>query len=400
MLGGSIRDVAVTSVSITGKDHVGGICGYLDGGEISSCYYEASVSGTNNVGGICGTSSGTIKDCYMTSTVTGTTNVGGILGEQTGGNVSECYLSGTVNGSGVAYHGSIMGKHTGGVCSNCVYPTGSSYHAIGGQSTSTDSEDYNINAADLKLEGTWAGILDGDTWKIVDGQTPKLYSFLKNEPVTFTFEGLEAHWITFVPNGNYNVPKDMRAYIVSKVTKLTPATAPSSGTVTLHPVTTLNEGRGVILYFYAIASDFNPIEGETENYVTRTATVATGQLDDYSVDKWLKGSHVSPVAIGGVGHEDYILANRKSHGLAFYRAESGSLPRGKAFIRLDGTPASSSSTSGESRLSIVIEGETTPVGEVVINSDGTAIVDLYGHRLQSAPSHGLYIQNGKKIWKR
>lgn len=402
VLGGSIRDVAVSSVSITGKDHVGGICGYLDGGEISSCYCEASVSGTNNVGGICGTSSGTIKDCYMTSTVTGTvtgsTNVGGILGEQTNGTVSECYLSGTVSGSGATYHGSIMGKQTGGECSNCVYPsTGSNYYAIGGQSTSTDSGTNvtNVKSGDLKYKSTWDNVLDLDTWKIEQGKAPKLYSFQKNEPITFSFSGIGDHWQTIVPNGNYKVPVDMRAYVVQGVSELRQDEFGRSGTVKLHRVTTLKEGRGAIVYFKAYESDFEIVEGQSENIVTRIAQPTTESPDEeYNLDTWLKGSHVSPVTIGeDPNYEDYILANRNPYGFAFYRAQPGQLSRGRAFIRLNANGAGS-------RLSIVIEGETTPVGEITINGDGTAIVDLYGHRLPSAPSHGLYIQNGKKIWKR
>lgn len=396
--GGSIRDVAVAG-SITGKDHVGGICGYLDGGEISSCYCEANVSGTSNVGGICGTSSGTIKDCYVTSTVAGTTNVGGILGEQTAGKVSECYMAGTVSGSGAAYHGSIMGKHTGGECSKCVYPsTGSNYYAIGGADASTDSGTNvtNVKSGDLNNKSTWSGVLDLDIWKIEQGEAPKQYSFLKNVPITFSFNGEGDHWQTIVPNGNYKVPGDMRAYVVQGVSELTSDTYGRSGTVTLHRVTTLKEGRGAIVYFHAYESDFNPIEGQSEDIVTRIAQPTTESPDEasYNSDTWLKGSHVSPVTIGdNTDYEDYILADRAPYGFAFYRVQSGTLRRGKAFIRLNATGAGS-------RLSIVIDGETTPVGEITINSDGTAIVDLYGHQLPSAPSHGLYIQNGKKIWKR
>ena len=399
--GGSVRDVAVVGTSsVTGGHYVGAICGYLDVGEISSCYSEADVTGTTYVGGICGSSTGKVRDCYVTGSVTGSTNVGGILGEQTetGSTLSACYMAGTVSGSPAAYHGSILGKQIAGTCSNCVYPTGGGYYAIGGETTSTD-EGTNVKADDLTLEATWSGVLDGTTWKIVNGQRPLLYSFLKNEPITFSFSGPGAHWQTIVPNGNYLVPDDMRAYIVVSVSELTPETPTRSGTVMLRHVTTLNEGRGAIVYFYALESDFTPVVGESENIVTRTAQTTTGQLDDYSDDNWLKGSHVSPVAIGGESaYEDYILANQNSHGYAFYRAMSGSLRRGKAFIRLNAT--SSSSRGEESHLSIVIEGETTPVGEIVISGDGTAVYDFYGHRLPSAPSHGLYIQNGKKIWRR
>lgn len=411
--GGSVRDVAVVGTSsITGGQYVGAICGYLDGGEISSCYSEANVAGTTYVGGICGSSSGIVKDCYVTglvtSSATGDVYVGGIVGYLYG-TLQYCYMSGTmsISISGSAYYGGIVGYiHGQSTLSNCIYDSAlktSSIYAVGSDSGSSDSNLISKSAEDMKKKATWTGILNTEAsniaWKIEDNSYPQLYSFLKNEPITFSFSGPGAHWQTIVPNGNYLVPDDMRAYIVVSVSELTPETPTRSGTVMLRRVTTLNEGRGAIVYFYALESDFTPVVGESENIVTRTAQTTTGQLDDYSDDNWLKGSHVSPVAIGGESaYEDYILANQNSHGYAFYRAMSGSLRRGKAFIRLNAT--SSSSRGEESHLSIVIEGETTPVGEIVISGDGTAVYDFYGHRLPSAPSHGLYIQNGKKIWRR
>ena len=410
--GGSVRDVAVVGTSsVTGGHYVGAICGYLDVGEISSCYSEADVTGTTYVGGICGSSTGKIRDCYVSGRVTSTAteenvNVGGIVGYLSG-TLQYCYMSGTMSISGSAYYGGIVGYiHGQSTLSNCIYDSAlktSSIYAVGSDSGSSDSNLISKSAEDMKKKATWTGILNTETyniaWKIEDESYPQLYSFLKNEPITFSLSGPGAHWQTIVPNGNYHVPDDMRAYIVVSVSELTPETPTRSGTVMLRSVTTLNEGRGAIVYFYALESDFTPVVGESENIVTRTAQTTTGQLDDYSDDNWLKGSHVSPVAIGGESaYEDYILANQNSHGYAFYRAMSGSLRRGKAFIRLNAT--SSSSRGEESHLSIVIEGETTPVGEIVISGDGTAVYDFYGHRLPSAPSHGLYIQNGKKIWRR
>ena len=59
---GSVRDVGVEGSGVAGKLYVGGICGYLKSGEISSCYSNIAVSGTQYVGGLCGYSEGKIEN--------------------------------------------------------------------------------------------------------------------------------------------------------------------------------------------------------------------------------------------------------------------------------------------------------------------------------------------------
>jgi len=86
--------------------HVGGVCGYNNGGKIYNCYNTGTVTGGTSVGGVCGNdNSGTIQNCYNTGTVTGTetnANVGGVCGLKIGGGIYNCYyLKGTAsNGIG------------------------------------------------------------------------------------------------------------------------------------------------------------------------------------------------------------------------------------------------------------------------------------------------------------
>ena len=72
--GGSVRDVGVEGTSISGGSYVGGICGYLKSGEISSCYSDIAVSGTQHVGGLCGYSEGKIENCWHQGNVTTSEN--------------------------------------------------------------------------------------------------------------------------------------------------------------------------------------------------------------------------------------------------------------------------------------------------------------------------------------
>ena len=387
--GGSVRDVAVVGTSsITGGQYVGAICGYLDGGEISSCYSEADVTGTTYVGGICGSSTGKVRDCYVSgsgsvnSTATGGVNVGGIVGCSSGV-LQTGYMVGTMSVSGSSYYGAIVGHNQGGTVEKCIFNSeviGEGFYAIGG------GEEYGAPQNDdaqkvtgatttdmqTKTEETdfWASILDYTAWKMVNGHYPCLYSFQKNEPITFTFTSTK-NWQTIVPNGNYAVPEGMEAYIVTAVGD------EEAGWLTLSRVYTLNEGRGALLY--------------CETSVEREFTVNSTDtpLSDYSRDIWLKGSHVSPVTIGWPNHYDYVLVQGQ-----FKRARSGSLARGKAYLHL-GDQVQGSRDVFELRF----DNEPTGVVEVESKDSTQPAYDLGGRRVQGATKRGLVIQYGKKTIK-
>ena len=352
--GGSIHDVAVTgSGSVTGGSYVGGICGYLASGEIVSCYSEIAVTGTTAVGGICGM--------------------------QAGGKIKDSYVLGLVSGSN--YVGAIVGSKATGTLKNCLYdvPDSSMPYAIGDDSySSNDNDSYVMPFATITNEniGTWAENLNDEknnvVWKLTVGGSPQLRSFLKNEPLTFTFTA-EKHWLTVCPNGNYTVPAGMKAYIVNNV---------GADCVSLKEVTTLNEGRGALLYSET-AGEFN-------------VTSTDGALDDYSSDMWLKGSHVSPVTIGGADKNDYILSKGQ-----FVRSGSGQLARGKAYLCL---PASS---EVKQFLDFVMDdaGDANGIGSIdngqlIIDNCDDVWYDLNGQRFdKSRLKKGVYIVNGKKIIK-
>lgn len=347
---GSIHDVAVTgSGSVTGQNYVGGICGYLASGEIRSCYSEIAVAGTQYVGGICG--------------------------KQAGGMIKDCYVKGSVSGTPGNYYGAIVGEKTGvgSTLKNCLYDNTviTTTLAIGndenyGSLYFNDERNYVMPFASL---GSW-DVLNDEKEKnnAVWNSSLQLRSFLKNEPLTFNFT--EKHWLTVCPNGNYTVPEGMKAYIVNSV---------GDDYVSLKEVTTLNEGRGALLY--------------SETVGPYTATSTDGDLDDYSADSWLKGSHVSPVSIGGADKNDYILSSG-----TFVRSGSGQLARGKAYLCL---PISSSGV--KQLLNIMMDDETgigsIDDGQMIIDKCGDVWFDLNGRRINSPSKPGLYIINGKKVIK-
>jgi len=115
---GTVKNINLASVNITGtgRNYIGAIAGYCNGGLIDNCSVQgsSSISGDDYVGGIAGYtgSTDTISNCEFTGSVTGLNYVGGIGGS--GGIVSACStLTGSVNG--VTCVGGIVGE-----CSNLI----------------------------------------------------------------------------------------------------------------------------------------------------------------------------------------------------------------------------------------------------------------------------------------
>ena len=77
--------------------YVGGVCGHNgDTGIITNCYNTGTVSGVSSVGGVCGRMErgATIANCYNTGAVSASGNnpkVGGVCGYLAGGNIINCY---------------------------------------------------------------------------------------------------------------------------------------------------------------------------------------------------------------------------------------------------------------------------------------------------------------------
>ena len=110
---GVTRNLSVLDSYMRGKDCIGGICGYNDGGTIQNCYSAATVCGDSYIGGICGRSEGDsiIENCYNTGYVYGATrSIGGICGDNSA-TMQGCYNVGNVNGK--FYVGGIVGESSG-----------------------------------------------------------------------------------------------------------------------------------------------------------------------------------------------------------------------------------------------------------------------------------------------
>ena len=120
----TITNVGVIDSFVQGYSNVGGVVGYASNSTITNCYNTGSVEGTGgNVGGVAGNIGGDVTNCYNTGTVSGVGDrVGGVVGNAYGGDVTNCYNTGTVSGSG-EYVGGVVGYASSDVA-NC-YNTGS-----------------------------------------------------------------------------------------------------------------------------------------------------------------------------------------------------------------------------------------------------------------------------------
>ncbi len=112
---GRVTKLYLSSVNISGRQAVGGLCGQLGGkGSISHCWTTGSVSGYSSVGGLVGMNSGMIYHCNSSATVSGTSNnVGGLVGDNYYGHIKDSYSMGG-NVSGDHSVGGFVGNSTNG----------------------------------------------------------------------------------------------------------------------------------------------------------------------------------------------------------------------------------------------------------------------------------------------
>jgi hypothetical protein len=213
--GGTVSNLGLTSVNITGVYCTGGIAGGNEGtisdcycsgsvtannengwgggivgyiiGTVTQCYFNGTVSGTGTMfGGVVAASEGTISKCYNTGSVTGNNYVGGIVG-YTLGIVSNCYNKGTISGANEI--GGIAGENDNTIqyCYNIgtVSGTGSNIGAIAG----ADGGGGTIYTSTL-WDSESSGITQGAGWTTPDpsGITGKTTAQMKNAG-TFTTAG-------------------------------------------------------------------------------------------------------------------------------------------------------------------------------------------------------------------
>ncbi|WP_280109916.1 S-layer family protein, partial [Azospirillum sp. B506] len=118
---GSIRNIGLTDVTITGTGAQAGSLVSENSGTIVNAYATGTVTGGTGVGGLVGRNTGSITQSHAAVAVTGDANVGGLIGNSQNGTVSEAYATGTVNGATAV--GGLIGISQDGTVSK-AYATG------------------------------------------------------------------------------------------------------------------------------------------------------------------------------------------------------------------------------------------------------------------------------------
>jgi len=119
---GHIATLGAENITIKGRNYVGGLAGYSNGGNVAACYTTGSVRGTSYVGGLIGKDNdGILTACYSTASVVGSGNyIGGLVGYAISGSVNVSYAVGAVGGND--YVGGLLGQCQGTVAAS--YATG------------------------------------------------------------------------------------------------------------------------------------------------------------------------------------------------------------------------------------------------------------------------------------
>ncbi|MDN5046680.1 hypothetical protein O8C97_03235, partial [Aliarcobacter butzleri] len=118
-ISGTIKNLGLVDVNITGNGTIGGLAGYNYNGTIENSYLTGNVTGTgNSVGGLVGyNNSGTITNSYTNGRVKGNDRVGGLVGYNDYGTVQNSYATAEVIGTGNDV-GGLIGIQNGGKTEN------------------------------------------------------------------------------------------------------------------------------------------------------------------------------------------------------------------------------------------------------------------------------------------
>ena len=113
---GTVKNVKLENVNITGSYYVGGVVGY-NSGSVTACTSSGSVSGSYYVGGVVGGNFGTVTACTSSGSVSGSIYVGGVVGDNYG-TVTACTASGSVEGRSNV--GGVVGYNSSGSVTACT----------------------------------------------------------------------------------------------------------------------------------------------------------------------------------------------------------------------------------------------------------------------------------------
>ena len=119
--GGTVKNLNLAGVSISGSSSVGGVAGN-NRGNIQGCMVSGNVSGSDQVGGVVGYNYETVEGCcFVSGSVSGNGDVGGVVGCNYYGTITGCCFAGdSLSGSSAV--GGVVGASNGDI-TNCYWQT-------------------------------------------------------------------------------------------------------------------------------------------------------------------------------------------------------------------------------------------------------------------------------------
>ncbi len=99
----TIKNIALTNISVEARVNVGGIAGICSGSLISNSYVSGDITGSRNTGGLCGSFTGSTSEInysFFKGNIQGTGQLsGGIIGNAMGGTLSNVFSLGSAENS-------------------------------------------------------------------------------------------------------------------------------------------------------------------------------------------------------------------------------------------------------------------------------------------------------------
>ena len=181
-----VSNLGIEAVDINGvADYIASLAGY-NYGSIIGCYCTGIVDGNEYVGGLVGdnTIGSNIINCYSMTTVNGNEHIGGIAG-YTKGNITTCYSTGAITGTGMNVGGLAGERHNSyGIVTDCFWDIETS-----GQTTSAGG--VGLTTIQMQSQNTFTDAgwdfvgesVNGneDIWRIDKGDYPHLWWEMMNE---------------------------------------------------------------------------------------------------------------------------------------------------------------------------------------------------------------------------
>ena len=256
---GTIEDLALIDVDVTGTSSVGGLAGDMFSGTIRRVYVSGSVSSTGNftggvvgrnwrdgtieqtvsaadvmsdgarVGGVVGSNEAVIRDSFATGSVSGGDLQGGLVGQNgttlAGKGVFNSYSIASIGSVGTN-RGGLFGEHTTGTVTASYWDTEAAGLSVSGAGTGLTTAAMQAPTAPGAAAGDTYHGWSADKW---DFGNQGQYPALKGMPVSLNVQRGETIVLS-VGTAHQTLAEDAGAVNVTVTARLVSGTAPTGGT--------------------------------------------------------------------------------------------------------------------------------------------------------------------------